>query len=343
MTKDKNTLKVFHIIPSDVLGGVEIAAIRAEKEIKKFISYDLFIINPQASGFIEKTLNLSKFLWTILKEPEPILVTSLWPSHIAGCIISIFKRKSHWVPFYHSSVHFSFLDSSLSKLSMRFCTNALADSRKTKDFVRSFSTSMNIQIVPYIFDILNDIDHKKAPGFKSIDFIWIGRDDKNKNLSGFVKFCEYLKNLGEEIAITIISSTDIEPSLLIRISKIKNISVYRDLNWEETQYYLSKSKLLMCTSFKEGFSMVAYEAICHGCLPCGSLVGEVHQIINRSTPRLDDFTDNSFQNFYHEAKTFISNDSKAIEKLKNCAESINAEYPKDYVHSFIQHTKNIIL
>jgi hypothetical protein len=334
-------LKVFHIIPSDALGGVEVAAIRAERKIKELMSYELYIISPRTNGKLKKLLNLLKYLQTIFKESNPIIVTSLWPSHVLGLFISIFKSDADWVPFYHSSVHFGLLDSIFSRLSIWKCSEALVDSRITKEFVRSFAPQLSLRVVPYILDVIKIDDYKEAPGLKSIDFIWVGRDDINKHLVGFVEFCEYLENIGIEAYIVVISSNNIQSDLLARISKIKMISVYGELSWEETQYYLSKAKLLMCTSFKEGFSMVAYEGLSHGCLPCGSMVGEVHQIINTNAPNIYDYTADSFQRFYLEAVPFLRHEYKRIKTVDYCVRLLEAQYPEDYVQSFSRHIKVI--
>jgi glycosyltransferase involved in cell wall biosynthesis len=344
MTRDnKISKKIVHIIPSDALGGVEVAAIRAQQELKKSLNYELYIIKPRASGRLKRLVDLCIILQSIFREPNPVIITSLWPSHVLGLFISIIKANVCWVPFYHSSVHFGVLDSIFSRLSIRFCREALVDSGITKEFVQSFSPQLNIKVVPYIFAVLKSGQHKKSSASRPIDFIWVGRDDKNKNLVGFVKFCEYLKNIDVKLRIAIISSNDIHPSLLTRISLTGMIVVYSDLSWEETQYYLSESKLLMCTSFKEGFSMVAYEGLCNGCLPCGSLVGEVHQIINRNTPGIDNFSDAALQRFYLEAIPFLCNVTKRVETLQHCTELLDEQYPKDYVQSFVEHIKAIVL
>ena len=329
--------KVFHIIPSDSLGGVETAAIRAEAHLKLLMNYDLIVINSESNGWLKTVSNVFLKGLLIFREQSPTIVTSLWPSHILGFCLSVLKRDLCWVPFYHSSTHFSWLDAFFSKLSMRWCKDAFVDSLQTSIFVRSFSPTLNLYVIPYIFDTFR---YGKSIS-KEIDFIWVGRDDQNKNLQGFLDFCEYMQSINAKVNIAVVSSNDIDPRLLERLAKIYSLSIYTHLTWEETQQYMSKSKLLVCTSFKEGFSMVSYEALTLGCLPCGNLVSEVHKIIEGKVPELDSFSLDGFEMFYLGALTLLKNSGTRSSTVEICRDLIVNEYPDNYIGSFFRHIKSI--
>jgi glycosyltransferase involved in cell wall biosynthesis len=334
---DKLVPKVFHIIPSDSLGGVETAAIRAEAHLKLLMNYELIVINSGSNGWLKTVRNYLQKGLLIFREQRPTVITSLWPSHILGFCLSALKRDLSWVPFYHSSTHFSRIDAFFSKLSMRWCTDAFVDSLQTSIFVRSFSPTLNLHVIPYVFDTVSY--DQSLP--KVIDFIWVGRDDQNKNLREFLHFCEYMQSVSAPVNIVVVSSNDIDSRLLERLTKIYSLSVYTHLTWEETQHYISKSKLMVCTSFKEGFSMVSYEALTLGCLPCGNLVSEVHKIIKGKVPELDSSSLDGFEMFYRGAITLLDNSSSRSSTVEICRDLIRNEYPDNYIGSFFRHIKSI--
>jgi glycosyltransferase involved in cell wall biosynthesis len=331
--------KVFHIIPSDSLGGVETAAIRAEADLKLLMNFDLIVISPESCGWFKTLIHLFQKILLVFKEHNPTIVTSLWKSHVLGFCLSVFKSDLRWIPFYHSSTHFGKMDTFFSKLSLRCCNNAFVDSRQTGLFIRSFAPKLNLHVIPYVFDV----EAYDQTLNKTIDFIWVGRDDQNKNLLGFVKFCEYMQSINAKVNIVVVSSNNIDPGLLKSLSNIDSLAIYTHLTWEETQKHILNAKLMVCTSFKEGFSMVSHEALGLGCLPCGNLVSEVHKIIAGKVPQFNSFSSNDFKKFYLEAITLLENSNIRNDNVRICCDLIKNEYPENYIGSFFQNIKSIQL
>ena len=111
------------------------------------------------------------------------------------------------------------------------------------------------------YDVINlpsrfTYDPNKGSGRKNI--IFVGRDDSNKNLDGFIQICDEIeRDFSEGLNFIIISDTK-------RLLPVR-FKIYKDMTNEEVQVLYCSSLAIVVPSRWESLSLVGVEAISCGC------------------------------------------------------------------------------
>ena len=217
-----------------------------------------------------------------------MIITSLWWSHPFGYLLKIFGYK--WCAFYHSSASTHFLNKKITDLSANRCDSCLVDSSETEKFI-SKKTSKAIYTIPFIFNLhetINSIENR------DIDFIFIGRNIKDKRLDILLKFIQKINKLIPNLNFKLIINGPSSDET--RDIKKLSYNILNNLENKEVLKLLAKSKFYLHFSDREGMSMSTIEAIQCGCIPVIRLSGELKNYLdNESAIIIDDDKDKSLE------------------------------------------------
>ena len=199
---DKSKLKVAHIVPAMVYGGVETAILKTFKSLNEDLLYEIYYVKFKGELDVSQKHIISLFFKIISKRIKyDVVVTSLWWSHLFGPLISIFGIK--WISFIHSTGTASFMDKFIHSFVIKYCSNLIFDSDTTKDHFICNYTKTKKFVVPYVFE--------KTHSYNSINlnpplsFCWIGRNSAEKRLDLLVNLIKIfeVKNFDYNCAICI--------------------------------------------------------------------------------------------------------------------------------------------
>ena len=177
MNKLKNK-KILHLINCNTKGGVEVGALKAKKEFRSDVDYNVkFIYNKKDTNF-SKIIKAYKLIKNIIcianKNEEIILISSLWLAHIVAFFVSFSNDKILWISFIHSSSYSTLFNQLICTKLTKFSDKIIFDSLSTSNsFYNNKKINKNIvglkfacQIVTCGFD---KIKLKKSKEFFLLD------------------------------------------------------------------------------------------------------------------------------------------------------------------------------
>jgi len=293
LNKLKNK-KILHLINCNTKGGVEVGALKAKKEFRSDVDYNVkFIYNKKDTNF-SKIIKAYKLIKNIIcianKNEEIILISSLWLAHIVAFFVSFSNDKILWISFIHSSSYSTLFNQLICTKLTKFSDKIIFDSLSTSNSFYN-NKKINKNIVNYVFRDKN-IKNLKENIWKNryFDFIMIGR---NIDVKGYQSLEIFLKNwilkYNKKPKFLIITDSLIKNVNLKKIKKkYKNnceITFKTNISNDKVLKLLSKSKFYLCLSKSEGFGMSISEAIMSGCYIITTNVGEQRRYLlsNRRT------------------------------------------------------------
>lgn len=307
-------IKVAHIVPGMVFGGVEVAILKSHSYLNECFEYDVFYVRKKGQLNVDQK---SVFNFLLKMNRYDLVITSLWWSHIFGLLGSIFGVK--WVTFIHSTGSASILDYYITRNALKFCNKIIFDSQATKT---SFSINYKASsfIVPYIFPSTNkSISINNSPSF---DLLWVGRNSSEKRLDLLVSLIKSIEKYskGKRYCVCIAGP---EYSPIDEMSKALNgrLQVHYNIDPDKVIEFNCCSKIVVCMSDYEGFSVTTAEAALHGCIVAARRVGDLpNYLCNESTVWLDDIGQNSWDSFIYEIVKILDND-KLYKKLRELSQT----------------------
>ena len=196
--------------------------------------------------------------------------------------------------------------------------------------------------------VYNPIDTKsieklaiKGKNLKNFNLIFVGRLIKIKDPLRFCKIIRELKKIKPDVTAAILGSGPLENKIHKYIKKNNLTNTIFYLGYKHNPYkYINNSQILCMTSKREGFPIVACEALSLGLPVISTPVGGLNKIINSETGFLCK-TDNEF----------ISNLNKLLHNIKKhkftkqkCKDIIKNNYSSNiYTDNLIQIYKETIL
>lgn len=329
--KKPKQFKVAHILPGMYFGGVEIAILNSFTDINSTYNYKIYYVRGKGDLEIGQKHILSLFKNILNREFIPdLVVTSLWWGHLVGILLSLFGFK--WVCFIHSTGSSSFLDKTIIRLALKFSNHHFFDSQSTKKFFGDYK-SYNSFVIPYVFhdkDIVNTCVDLKY------DFSWIGRNSDEKRLDLLVKFINSLQNKKIDFKC-IISIAGNPHEELDKLSDESNgqIKVLYNTLPKDIKKINYQSKIILCFSDYEGFSVSTAEAAIRGNLVAARNVGELHQYLcNKSTIWLEEDYENKWDSFVDEIIEVLQNEKNYMQRRNTSLEYIHRYFAnKSYIES----------
>lgn len=129
-----------------------------------------------------------------------------------------------------------------------------------KDLVKNFNvSSKKIAIIPHW-----NLKIPKGSPKEKYDFIYLGRIEKEKNISVLLKLVKYLKAKGFNPRLCILGKGTLENQLQLKIKYLrltKNVFFYGFK--QNVDSYLTKAKILLLPSLNEGMPNCVLEAASH--------------------------------------------------------------------------------
>ena len=287
-TTSPSPLVAIHLIPSDVIGGVEIAARSLSSGPYPFFLLKKYFLSSQShaqsfgpndcAGTYQSVNDPRNFfkalLWLHFQRPD-LLVASLWRCYLLMIVHKLTHPRCKIVCFIHSAAIFNFLDGLISFVSIAFATQVWADCHTTilqriPRFLRRKSF-----IVSFVLQRQNSVTQvipKPA-------FIFWGRLSKVKGLErGLQLFCSLLR-IYPDASFYIVGPDGGEFDHLIRLCHsyniIESVHFLGPRSKSEIVFLASKTSFYLQTSYNEGFAMSVVEAMQLGLVPVVTPVGEI--------------------------------------------------------------------
>jgi len=310
-------IQIAHIIPKMNYGGVETAIQKSHKELNALFDYRIFTaknkgeINIGQQGIITFLLNI------LFKRYNPdLVITSLWWSHPFGLLLKLFGYK--WVSFFHSAASTHYINKYITLIAAKYSDACLVDSSETEKFIYKM-TNKKIYIIPFIFSNSKKIQINKREN----DFIFVGRNIKDKRLDLLIKFIKEISKLIINVKFILIINGPVnsETNEIKRLS----IKILKNLDNNKVLHYLEKTNFYLHFSDREGMSMSTIEAIQAGCVPVIRLSGELKNYLNNKSAFIINGESDSdiveiatrIHNAYNDTKSLNMIRRINLEKIKN--------------------------
>ena len=300
---------IAHVLPGMYFGGVEVAILKSYQALNQELDYDVYFVRSKGELDVGQS-SFIKLLKSILIEGKypDLILTSLWWGHLVGMFLSLGGFK--WACFIHSTGHSSAFDFIITRLTLIMCSNHIFDSETSKNYFCAYKNRQSF-VVPYVFN--EDNEFKKEPEFT---FSWIGRNSKEKRLDLLVKFIKSLqdKSISFSCYICIAGVRDVTLDELAMEFK-NSIVVQYNVAPEDIRAVNLNSKMTLCLSDYEGFSVTTAEAAIRGNFICARRVGELsHYLCEKSTIWLGDLSQAAWDEFMEKVIDCISNEEDVLER-----------------------------
>lgn len=263
-------LKVAHIVPSMLIGGVEIAIQRSFSQLQSIFDYRVFWVKRRGTLDVPAR-QVCVLIGHILtgKWRADVVVTSLWYAHPFGYLLTAVGIP--WVAFFHNSGFSHPIDRIVQVWAWKRADQRLVDSKATQTTMVRLSGLNSAFLVPYFFPISI---HDNADN-RDIGCIWVGRNVEAKRLDLYVNFVKLIRRWTDMRCVAVVAG-DILPAVEASLNKDGlNIELRRNLSNEDVLKALSASRYFVLTSDYEGMSMTTLEAVQCGCVPVVRPVGEI--------------------------------------------------------------------
>ncbi len=286
--KSINKLRIFHLLPSQDLGGAEIASKTCNFiDNKNFIFRTHYINrNKLSKNYFLKVINefknnLESFVY-FLKTKNLILICSLWKSSFLSILLKIFLPKTKVILFLHSSKSAHFFDRLFTSFVLIFAHEVWSDSTMT--LINRFDDlfvkrkSINTKIVSFMIRKLDPLVVRKKISF---NFIYWGRLHRVKNLKQTIKFFKQFYSVDNTSSLTLIGhdyGMKIELKNLIKnLGLNNNVEILDFMDISKITKYANKCSFFIQLSHYEGMAMSVVEAMQLGLVPIVTNVGEIQR------------------------------------------------------------------
>ena len=306
---------IAHVLPGMNFGGVEVAILKSYQSLNQEFDYNVYFVRNLGELDVGQSSLVKLFKRVLIRDKRPdLILTSLWWGHLVGMILSLIGIR--WACFIHSTGYSSIFDNIFIRLALTLCPLHIFDSETSKNHFRTYKNRQSF-VVPYVFhEFEKNNELNKEPEFT---FSWIGRNSKEKRLDLLVKF---IKSLQEKLItfrchICIAGDRDI---VLDQLSmEFKNsIVVKYNVPPEEIKAVNCNSKMTLCLSDYEGFSITTAEATLRGNFICTRRVGELPSYLSdESTIWLKDLSESSWKTFINKITDCLNNEEDVLRRRVN--------------------------
>lgn len=299
--------RIVHLIPSDKIGGVEVAAKSSESYLRDFYDFNLeYIFRYSKKRILKQISGILKSFYSFFLSPPDVLITSLWISVIVAFPLKlIYGKRLIWIHFMHNIIFFHFLDRIFSKIGLYKCDFIFVDSKSTELFVKKMSLKTHF-LISFILNRSTIISKKIVINKNEIKFVFVGRVDEQKNLRLAIEIIDKLIEQGYKVHFDIYGPIEVNLNKLESLIDDFQISDYISfkgpIQSDNVNSLLNQYDFYLQTSKVEGMAMSVVQAMQQG-LVC--LVTPVGEIGNYSTNMISAVHLNS--NNISDINTFIDN------------------------------------
>jgi glycosyltransferase involved in cell wall biosynthesis len=339
--------KVLHLLPTNKIGGVEVAAISSVNFLARSYDFRLgYVFDYENKSILHKTFSLIKTLINLLNNPPEIIITSLWlPVVIALPLKVIYRKEIIWIHFVHNTVFFHFFDRIFNRLGLAHCNYIFTDSNSTKLFVKRMTDSPNF-VISFLLNrklFKSSVNEIRS---SNISFVFLGRVAKQKNLELAFIVISKLKNEGYNVKFDIYGPLEMnkeELDIIIKNLKIcDNVFFKGSVPQNEVEELFKLYDFYLQTSHVEGMALSVVQAMQNGlvCLvtPCGEIVNYSEDMV--SAVHLLASNDNALKEFVEKIISLI-NDQNLYNQISNSASAVFSD-KLTYKESMYESLNSII-
>lgn len=279
-------LNVIHIINRFEVGGVEVGVTNLLKNSKSK-NYKVLSILGGDAKFIENLSSTEKenlilckgwvsAFYHIFRLKPDVVISSLWRAHflsIVCCLFLSFKRFH----FVHSARYAHVIDKIITKASLFFSHHVFFDSSESYKFISARNHLVDYSIVPMNISFLSEPIHNLKK--KTLDFVFVGRLSKEKNIADSLRFIYFLKAYDSAVTFDIYGRDDGDfnkiKDTIAELGLNENVRINNSLSPLEVERVMSNYSFYLQTSFAEGMAISVFQSISCGLLPVVSPVGEI--------------------------------------------------------------------
>lgn len=275
-----NTTTVYHFIPDDGIGGVQLAASSFGRSEK--VDYRIVYIRTKSSHPLHDYLKIFKLIREIETDDTPIFVYSLWKSCALGLFLRFWFYDCKHILFLHSAKNAHLLDALITNMFSRVVKNVFADSTITaRD--RLARNVKNTKIISMLRYNSEDLMLLRGPRVKTTDatlkMIYWGRLHPVKNLIFSIKLIEFLRGEGLDVYFSIVgpmTSYGRQVSKLVKTLGLEDsIKFHDEKDLAEIAVMSSEYTFYLSTSRHEGLAMSVVEGMQLGLIPVVIPVGDI--------------------------------------------------------------------
>jgi len=278
--------KTVHIINAMEIGGVEVGVLSL---LKSKINQDYKVIairgceqdlyhslTPDEKSRLYVCKGYLDSLVTLIKLKPKTIISSLWRAHFVTLIFKLLKPKTQRVHFIHSARFAHRIDNIITRISIYMANEVLCDSTQSQKWLMSFTEKKVSTVVPMNVSFSTE---KKEIEFQPVNFVFVGRFNKIKNLLKSIKFVRVLNDYGLACTFSLYGRDDGELDLLINYINKNNLSDFvkfrGNLLPTDIEAEMRKYNYYLQSSSAEGMAISVYQAIKNGLLPVVTPVGEI--------------------------------------------------------------------
>ena len=316
----------YHFIPSLMIGGIEASALRALEKVNVETPYyliffykvdeDLYNRIPENIKKNIILINSKYFLFSIFKALNFIFnnrnsnyIFSTWRSILISFFSRLFLSKESITSYYHRSQPAHILDKIIRKIAVYNSNFLLADSQATLISIPG-NSKKRICIEPIFNYGENFIGKKYNPD--NVNFCFVGRLAKVKNISGVMQLFMLINKLNEDSTIDIYGEDRGELKTLEEIidkNDLRNLITYKGaVSPFDIGAIYKKYDFIISLSHTEGLAMSIVEAMSSGVVPLCVARGGPKDYCkdNVNSLTVNDLNFESILNFSKKISTLIS-------------------------------------
>lgn len=278
--------KTVHIMNAMEIGGVEVGVLSLLKS-KLQDKYHVVTVCGCNSEIYDSLSEQEKSrlhigngyfnaLMLLLKLNPEIIVSSLWRAHLVSLLYKILRPSKQRIHFVHSARFAHFVDEMVTRLSISTSFEVFCDSNNTKKWLTKTLKRHESKVIPMNVSFSNKkITFYSAP----VNFVYVGRFCKEKQLSKSLEFISRLAKTGINCTYDLYGRDDGELNLLmdyVEKNKLSKIVKFHDpILPTDIESEMRKYNYYLQSSFVEGMAISVFQSIKNGLFPVVTPVGEI--------------------------------------------------------------------
>lgn len=288
MNTIKPTNSVIHLIPTNVIGGVELAAASIASGQHGALHLEKYFLasNPAVDNLETEdcygpraSLNSPKVYLAavrrILVTKPDLVVASLWRSVVVLIICKLFRPSLKTVVFLHNTGTANLVDQIVNAIGIRLATQVWTDSNATFNARLRPKLQRKGRVVSFLLGRREVVDRPTiAP-----NFVFWGRLRKAKNVSRSVLLFRKIRDKYSEASFRIIGPDGGDEAKIantIRTLELENaVTMMGPMDHAQITDIAKSASFYLQTSDHEGMSMSVVEAMQRGLIPVVTPVGEI--------------------------------------------------------------------
>lgn len=336
-SKEKR-ISIAHIVPSLVIGGVEVAIAKSFNALNKSFDYRVYYVKAPGSLQLEQ-----KPAWKLLfdlvlrRQKVDVVVTSLWTAHLFGFLAKYMRVR--WVVFFHSSGISHRLERFVFSMAWQQSDMRLVDSIECGTAMSNLFGYRQWHAINYLFPIESKQELWRN---RKIDVIFVGRVAPVKRLDLVVALVKAYASLQHDFRAVFAISTTV-PECVNNLEKLypASVDILVDVSNMDVQGLLANSRFYVLLSDYEGFSMATAEAVLAGAVPVVRPVGEVGRYVTADSGiRVMDTSEAGLISVASKMSVLMTQTDKADQMALKGREELLQLY-EPYVDSFVQRMHEV--